>query len=158
MSREVGQAVEVQFQLEQLEPGWPPTSVEAIWCVPADGVDDGYRVTNVPIHVLDIARDDVISVKPSEAGPLEFVGVLRRSGHSTLRVIVADLMDTDAVAEALGDLGAVVQNTYISQLLAVDLPSTIDFTAIRVWLIDAEGADRLDWEEGYLADGHRVLH
>ena len=158
MSRDVGQAVEVQFPLQQLEPGWPPTTVEAIWCLPTPDEDGHYRVTNVPIHVIGVSRDDVVRARRGAAGPMEFVEVTARGGRSTLRVIAAELMDTDAVAEELRATGAVVQNTYISQLLAVDVPADVDFGPIHAWLVDAEANGRLEWEEGHLAEGHVIVH
>ena len=90
MSRDVGQAVEVQFPLQQLEPGWPPTTVEAIWCLPTPDEDGHFRVTNVPIHVIGVSRDDVVRARRGAAGPMEFVEVTARGGRSTLRDVFRD--------------------------------------------------------------------
>ncbi len=150
-------AVEVQFTVHQ-DDGWPPTPVEPIWCVPVRGEADVYKVTNVPIHVLGLARGDDICAERGQGGPLEFVRHVRHGGHSTLRVIVAELDDVDAVAETVRSFGAVVQDTYIPQLLCVDVPADVDMTPIMAWLTDADASERIDWEEGVVAPHHMVAH
>lgn len=152
------EAVEVQFPLETDGEGWPPLQVEPIWCRPVPSGHDHYVVTNVPIHVLGISRGDVIRASRSAAGPLQFDSLVERGGHGTIRVIVADPSQVEAVAQTLAGFGCGVGDTYIEQLLTLDLSPEVNYAAVRGWLMDAEAAGRVDWEEGALAPSHRTLH
>ncbi|MCO4761048.1 MAG: DUF4265 domain-containing protein [Myxococcales bacterium] len=151
-------AVEIQFDLETDGEGWPPIPVEPIWCTPVPSGDEHYTVTNVPIFAVDISRGDIIRAHRGQGGPMRFVALVEQGGHSTLRVIVANPDEVEAVAQSLASFGCVVNHTYIDQLLTLDLPPGVDYGVIRGWLLDADAADRVDWEEGALAAVHRVEH
>lgn len=151
-------AVEIQFDLETDGQAWPPIPVEPIWCTPAPAGDEHYIVTNVPIHVIGVSRGDIVHATRGDGGPLRFVAVVEQGGHGTIRVIVAKKDEVEAVAQSLASFGCVVSDTYIEQLLSVDLPPEVNYSAVRGWLLDADAADRLDWEEGMIAPSHRTEH
>ena len=79
-------------------------------------------------------------------------------GHGTIRVIVANPDEVEAVGQSLASFGCEVSDTYIEQLLTVDLSPAVNYSAVRGWLLDADAADRIDWEEGALAPSHRTEH
>ncbi len=151
-------AVEIQFDLHTDGEGWPPIPVEPIWCTPVAEGDQHYIVTNVPIHALEVSRGDVIRATRSPEGPLRFVALVEQGGHGTIRVIVADRAEVEAIAQSLASFGCVVSDTYIEQLLTLDLPPGVNYSAVRGWLLDADAAERLDWEEGAMPPSHRAEH
>jgi hypothetical protein len=153
-------AVELQIPLN-VHDGWPPTQVEALWARPVPGKPDLLRVDNVPVFAVELAREDVVRIERI-GGQATLVEVVRRGGHSTLRVIIDSDGDSDRiddVAESLSELGGGVQRTFIDALLTVDIRPGADAAPLIAWLDQAEADGRLEWEEGWLAEAHRpVLH
>jgi hypothetical protein len=160
MSGSRDDAVELQIPLD-VEDGWPPIAVEALWARPVRGERDLLRVDNVPVFAVALARDDVVRFE-RVAGAATLVDVVHRSGHSTLRVIIdsgGERDRVDDVVEILGELGGGVQRTFIDDLLTVDIRPGVDAAPLLAWLDQAEADGRIEWDEGWLAEAHRpVLH
>ncbi len=152
----LSEPVELQVPLIQHD-GWPPVDVELVWAVPVDAAKAHYRLDTVPAFALGLAWQDVVVARKRD-GVLTFLSVARRSGHSTLRVLLDDATDADEMVAGLSALGAGVQRTIIDALLTVDIAPEMDAEPILAWLDAAEARGEADWEEGWLADGHQPKH
>lgn len=75
--------IKVLFHLEQDEDGYPPFSIEGLWCKKAS--NDTYIVDNVPFYTYGISLGDEICVT-EEDGEYHFQSIVNPSGNSTLRV------------------------------------------------------------------------
>lgn len=77
--------IKVLFHLEQDEDGYPPFSIEGLWCKKAS--NDTYIVDNVPFYTYGISLGDEICVT-EEDGEYHFQSIVNPSGNSTLRYIL----------------------------------------------------------------------
>ena len=67
-----------------LEPGEVPYQTERVWAERLS--DNRFRILNSPFFVFGISFEDEVEAEPY-GDVFKFVRVLRRSGHSTYRVI-----------------------------------------------------------------------
>ena len=120
--------------------------VEGIWAVP---VADGYKVDNIPFYVREVAYEDVISVDIDTDGALHFKALVTASGHSTVRLWFANEEDVIGVRESLRNMGC-SSEVDLARLVAVDIPPSIPYERIRVYLDKLESEAVLEYEEACL--------
>src|SRR5438128_468254 len=65
----------------------PDGDVETLW---ANGTGEPglYVLDNVPWHAYGVSLGDTVEARPGATGYLEMVGVVRKSGKRTIRVIL----------------------------------------------------------------------
>lgn len=122
------------------------TEIETLWAIP---VENGYQIDNIPFYAQEIAIDDVVSAEPDEEGMLRFSGLVKASGHSTVRLWFACEADVASVRAALRTLGC-ASELNISRLVAVDVPPSIPYAEIRAYLDERERSGLLEFEEACL--------
>jgi hypothetical protein len=140
--------VKILFRIERDEDGYPPEDAESVWAVPVEG---GYQIDNVPFFVRDIALGDIVSAEPAHDGMLEFTGeVIRRSGHSTYRVLLREQRegDPDTSIEELKSLGLGVEMD-LDCLLAVDVPPHVPLDKIRTYFFHKIDTGEWEVQEAY---------
>lgn len=147
-----GDAREVQVALHPVE-GWPPLDSELLWVRPLPGRHDVAVLDSIPLFALDLAWQDQVRLERRD-GVEVIVGVHARGGHSTVRVLLADVADAELVCDALHARGAGVERSFVDALIAVDIAPDRDAAAVLQWLSEAEAAGTLEWEEGFLAAAH----
>src|SRR5690242_3050789 len=93
----------IRFNIPPGTGGWPPVSSELLWgrCT---GENGRYAIDNIPFFATDINLGDVVEVTP-ENGQLLFSRVVRRSGHSTIRLLLNDPESATRVREQLESRG-----------------------------------------------------
>jgi hypothetical protein len=145
----------IRFYLQQKEEDgvlWPPVESEGIW---AKRLGDGlYSIDNSPFFVYGVNIDDVIKAEDRGVDAPVFVEVVRRSGHSTYRVWVADDGTANAILALLKERGCYVERAY-ARLVAIDIPPGPEAIELAR-LIFATAEDGVwDVDEGYWAGGPR---
>lgn len=145
-------AVEIHFKLAQDDEGWPPVPAETIWA--RDEGEGRFVLLNVPFFALGVSRGDLVEVTETDDGVLHFARVVEASGHSTLRIIAADPLRIEEIAEQVMRRGCDVEAGYIPALVSVDVPPQAEYPALQRWLDDLEAAEVLDYEESNLAPVH----
>lgn len=97
-----GESLKLRFALD-VEDGWPPVSVEGIWCA----VDDGaYRVENAPFFIHGLAFGDRFQAEPDPVNGLIFeFTLLAASGHSLAWVLASEQKDFTDFRQALLQIG-----------------------------------------------------
>ena len=135
-------SVKILFYLQKDEDGYPPVEVESVWAIPKER---DYEINSIPFYVKGIALGDLVRADPAEDGALEFRSVLRRSGHSTYRILLLkkDTSDPQKTIDELIRLGLSVESD-LDILLSVDVPPDIDESFIRSYLF--KGIDEGRWE------------
>jgi Domain of unknown function (DUF4265) len=143
------QNVKVIFRLEQDEDGYPPEDVESLWGVRRA---DGVAIDNVPWFVKGVSLGDVVSVVQAPDGAFEFERVVRRSGHSTYRILLLNpaVHGVERTIEELTAMGLAVEED--AGLLAVDVPPTVSLDSFRKHLLVGVRSGRWEAEEGHSAD------
>lgn len=99
-----GKHIKVLFHLEQDEDGYPPFSIEGLWCKKTG--NGTYIVDNVPFYTYGISLGDEICVT-KENGEYHFQSIVNPSGNSTLRVHFNDKR-MQTVINKLFDMGCKV--------------------------------------------------
>ena len=116
--------------------------VETLWASPLG--DATYVLENSPFTAYGVSWQDVVEARPDPAdgGRLAFVRVARKSGHRTVRAIVARAADAERlVTRPMRALGCTVEGA-TSTLLAIDVPPDADLGAVARALTDAD----VTWE------------
>ena len=143
------QKVKVIFRLERDEDGYPPEDVESLWGLRCA---DGVEIDNVPWFVKGVSLGDVVSVVQASDGVLEFERVLRRSGHSTYRILLLD-QEARALERTIAELTAMGLGVEEDAgLLAVDVPPTVSLNSFTKHLLVGVRSGRWEAEEGHATD------
>lgn len=141
------QYVKVLFDVEQDEDGYPPASAETLWAV---RVGDGlFQIDNIPFFVHGIAMNDIVSATPEE-GVFRYKEVIQPSGHGTLRLIVSETSDVQAVRDLFRQLGCSSELSHLPRLIAVDIPPSLSSQELRKVLDAGQEQDRWGYEEACL--------
>lgn len=131
----------IAFRLVRDEDGYPPADWEHLWARAVGA--DLYLIDNTPFFVYGISFGDTVKAEP-ESGLLVYKQTVKRSLHSTLRVMVFREDQVDQLREMLASLGCPTELSHIRGLVAVDVPPAVSFPLVRALL--GEGEERGDWE------------
>ena len=145
MSDKTPAHVRITFKLQPDEDGYPPSNYERLWAVPLS--NGRYQIDNIPFFVALLADGDVVTATAAADGELFFEDIAERSGHSTVRIFVADEGDRENVRIALKELGCHSEGSHIKRLIAVDIPPNVDFGQLRKTLDTWSDEGRLEYEE-----------
>ncbi len=115
-------------------------------CMLAGDLGEGcFKLANFPVLAFGVAFEDIVHAQPNEAGELEFVAVLRRSGASNVRFWLKDpdRLSLDAF------LGCTLQYIH-KRLFVLHIPRKIDPQPITLQIerLQREGV-LSSWEVGY---------
>jgi hypothetical protein len=121
-------AVKVLFQEDD--------NVETLW---AERVGpDQYRLGNSPFWAYGVSWKDVVEAHLDAEGMLRFARVIAKSGHRTIRVILAPRADespaSQALLDGLNELGATYEGMH-GGYVSIDMPPTADFDAVVKYLV-----------------------
>ena len=130
---ERGKGVKVAFPLAQDEDGYPPVNWEHLW---ARRVGDSlFELDNTPFFARGVSYRDLVRAEEAE-GMNVFRELVRPSGHSTIRVILFDQGLTGGLRRSLHDLGCASEAGHVPDLIAIDVPPTVNLTDVRKLLDD----------------------
>ncbi|GGX16776.1 DUF4265 domain-containing protein [Streptomyces chartreusis] len=145
----------VAFDLEAEREDWPPVSVERLWGEKTE-VRFEIRVVNTPFFVPGIAYGDLIRVRPdNERRELVFESFASESGHSTIRVVFLRRNLRESVENQFRDAGCSWETTSRFNLLAVDIPPTVNYAEVRPWLAQRRESGDLEFQESAISTLHR---
>ena len=122
--------VELLFQLQQDEDGWPPVAVEGLWC---EAVGSLYRVQTCPLFVKGISVGDLIDVQCADEHEVEAFTVSKPSDNTTVWII---FLDPDVIEKSLQQLRSVGCNTtgplegWTTKLCSVDVPAGVEMSVV----------------------------
>jgi hypothetical protein len=122
---------------------------ESLWAKPVG--PDLYEIRNVPFYAYHLHFNDVVRAgigAPDEKPKIQ--GVVKRSGHKTLRVIFPDTTPEDRQAELLGQLrpfGATYERA-TNRYIAIDVEPSGNYQAVcdQLWAWEQDGV--LEYETG----------
>ena len=123
--------------------------VETLWAVP---VESGYCLDNIPFYATGVAWGDIVRAIPDDDGQLRYRKLVTPSGHSTIRLWFARAQDVQGVRDALRVLGC-GSELDLGRLVAVDVPTVVDYYRIVSFLREKEELGVLEFEEGCIGHG-----
>ncbi|HWO22056.1 MAG TPA: DUF4265 domain-containing protein [Kofleriaceae bacterium] len=144
----MGQSMKVHFRLFQDEDGYPPATVESIWAQPTTKAGE-YVLDNVPFFAREATIGDIVAVR-EEDGHLWFERLVHRSQNSLVRVVFFDRTAVERVNRQLSALECSTEYIEAHNLLAVNIPNTVDLRDVQGYLQSEASAGTLDYEEPIL--------
>jgi Domain of unknown function (DUF4265) len=120
--------------------------LESAW---ATKVGDHYKLDNILFYAPEYSLGDIVSVE-ERSGELYVIGLVKESGHSTVRILFNDQKDVQSTRDQLKKMGCDSELSNIPTLIAVDIPPQVNYANIRDFL---EGGKSGKWgyEESCLA-------
>jgi len=143
--------VKILFELTKDEDDFPPVSQESLWARP---VPEGYEIDNIPFFVRSISSHDIVSADERD-GALVFRDLARPSGHSTVRIVPYD-RSGGVHLDIFEQLGCSYERHATYGLIAVDVPPSASYARVRAALEKGATEEQWDFEEGTVADNHRL--
>jgi hypothetical protein len=142
--------VKIAFQLSRDSDDYPPADREHLWAIPRG---DRYEIDNVPFFAKGVSAGDLVAAH-NDGGQLVFDKVLDFGGHSTVRVVMYDLAQKDAMRNKLTQLGCETEGSHLPKLFAIDVPPTVNYTEVIALLAEKADEEILDYEEASIQ--HRL--
>ena len=142
--------MKLHVRLRQDGSGYPPFSAEEVQA--SEVGDHLFRLESVPSFAFGLAFGDV--VRAEHHGEARWVEELvSASGHSTVRVIPLGSARLDDLKVALKDRGCTLFPGVVSEMLAVDVPRSVDFEELRAYLLVGRESGVWDFSVGVRGDG-----
>lgn len=120
--------------------------LESAW---ATKVGDHYKLDNILFYAPEYSWGDIVSVEKRE-GELYVTGLVKESGHSTVRILFNDQKDVQNTRDQLKKMGCDSELSNISTLIAVDIPPHIKYEKIKEFLGEGEKNEKWGYEEACL--------
>lgn len=134
----------ILFRLERDEDGYPPADWESLWATQHG--QDTFIIDNIPFYARGVSLGDLVKVRAVQ-GELHFEDVVQYSGHGTIRIIIYDTSEVQAVRDAVKHLGCPSELSHVPGLIAVDLPPEAALAELRKFLGRGGDSGRFDYEE-----------
>ncbi|MFB9843318.1 DUF4265 domain-containing protein [Mucilaginibacter ginsenosidivorans] len=119
---------------------------ESVW---ATKIGDYYRIDNIPFFAKNIAPGDIISVE-NDDGELYFDSLIEPSGNSVVRLIFCDKNNIEATTKALEEMGCNWEGSHLSTLIAVEIPKTVPYQQVKLFLENGFNNGLYDYQEACL--------
>lgn len=136
--------VQVYFLFDRMKP-WPPVPSEGLAATPLG--DDGYRLTETPFFVPNVAAGDVVDAQPDDSGVLWAGRRVSWGGRQTLRVNPRDGTTCAEVLAAFGALGLIGEELEEYAFVAFDVPPGVALQPVKDLLVEGMRAGRWWYEE-----------
>jgi hypothetical protein len=121
----------------------PDGDVETVWATPVGG--SHFRLENSPFFAYGVSWLDVVEAEPDESGFLAMTGVVEKTGHRTVRVILEEELQVTIedvpIWPRLQELGCTYEG-FNRRYIAVDLPPGTDLQQVVDMLVESG----LTWE------------
>lgn len=124
---------------------------ETLWIEALD--NNEYQIKNIPFFAPNIAYNDIIKVENDE-GILYFDEIIKTSEHSTIQVVFFKTEIIEDVIKEIESLGCSWEGMDNQKLLAIDIPSNVNFNKIKEYLNDQFEKNVLDYKESCLSETH----
>ena len=137
----------VIFSLEVVD-GWPPVGAERVWALPVG--DNLYRVANVPWFVYGVAEKDLVRAEKGEKEKWpHVVEIVEWAGNYVIRLIPLGETTEQEILDAFRDID--VEGEAMGgdpmHMVALNVPSDADLTAVKAVLNLGKGEGRWEFEE-----------
>lgn len=116
--------------------------------------DDRYQIKNIPFYTRNIAYNDIITVE-EEDGNLYFDELIEPSEHSTVQIV---FFNHDLIQQTIKDLeefNCSWEGINEQEIIAVDVPSDVNYKSIKEYLDKRLGDDILDYREAAISETHQ---
>ncbi|MDP9508886.1 DUF4265 domain-containing protein [Pseudomonas protegens] len=150
MDTSTAQFHKIIFKLTVDADGYPPVGYESMW-----GIQRGagvYELDNTPCYLYGVSNGDWVLTR-ADAHELIATGVVRQSGHSTLRFFAERESERSSIVQHLRSLGARCMLTPGLSLFTVDIAPEVSFCAIDHYLSAITDDQHIAYEDACLQHG-----
>lgn len=136
----------IDFELD-VEDGYPPISVERLNA--RDCGNGQFEIVNTPFFIPETAYGDIVTAAKDLNGRLHFDGCVKTSAYKALSVIILNLEMDRQLMDDLRGRGCVIEYGEFGpyRMLAIGVPPTADFAAIKNILDRHQQAGKLSYAE-----------
>jgi hypothetical protein len=148
-------AVKILIELDPDEVGFPPVSVESLNALPlGKGL---FKIENAPFFASEISFNDIVRANPTEReNQYEFEEVVQASSFTSLSIVILDSIMDSFLMDLLRGLGCVIEygEFGVYRILAVAVPASTDYQALRKQLQTLEDRESLSFAELAISKNH----
>lgn len=132
-------------------------TIETMWAIIVDKEKGLYRLDSIPFYAPNVAADDIIYAEFDEDQErLTYRHTVKASGNSTVQVVIMDSGTvTNEVREVFDSLGCSSEK-YSEGYFVIDVPNSLNYTAVQNKLIELQNVGILDYAEPCLSKKHRL--
>lgn len=121
--------------------------IESAWAIPENGF---YKLDNILFYAPEYSLGDVVSVE--ERNQELFVnGLIKESGHSTVRIIFYNVEEVSKTRKILQEFGCDSEISDIPTLIAVDIPHNVSYKKVKQFLEEGSALSKWGYEEACIA-------
>ncbi|WP_181234578.1 DUF4265 domain-containing protein [Enhygromyxa salina] len=145
----MNRTAKIEFELEPNEDGFPPIGSESLHAIPRE--DGSFILDNTPFFVTEVALGDRIAadrILDSE-NKFAFSHVLEPSSAKSISIIFLVKELEQSIFDNLRDRGCYCEFAEFRALrmLAVSVPETCDYGALRAYLEEHEADETISFAE-----------
>ena len=122
--------------------------IESVWAIPLE--NNTFKLDNLLFYAPEYSWGDIVSVENRE-GELFVTGLIKESGHSTVRIILNDQKDVEKTRDYLKSLGCDSEISDVPILISVDIPPSVSYLQIKNYLENREESSKWSYEEACIA-------
>jgi len=122
-------------------------ALESAW---AEKIGDNYKLNNVLFYASGYSWGDIVEVE-ERSGELFVTGLVKESGHTTLRIIFYEENIIKPTMDQLEQMQCSWEGSNFPRLVSVDIAPEVDYTVIKKFLDEGERKDMWSYEESCLA-------
>ena len=139
--------LDVYVRLHKDEIGYPPREGEQLKAEPTEK-PDVFRLKSIPFYARGLAYEDEILVTTSEEGYFPaFKSVVKRSGYSTLRLMISKDENHEKLIEQFTKVDTLLE--FDGRLVALAIPKH-KFDEVSEYVCGEKDKGRWDAEDGFL--------
>ena len=122
-------------------------AIESAWAVP---VGEHFKLDNILFYAPEYSWGDIVSAE-NRNGELFVTGLIKESGHSTVRVILLNNQSVATLRRSLKKFGCDSEISNLSFLISVDIPPEVNYSIIKKFLVEGEKVSNWSFEESCIA-------
>lgn len=121
--------------------------IESAWAIP---LEKYFKIDNILFYAPEYSFGDIVSVENRD-GELFVNGLIKESGHSTIRIIFEDEKNISIEREYLKSIGCESEISDVPILISVDIPPEVNYKKIKEYLEEGERLSKWSYEESCIA-------
>ena len=118
-------------------------------------VDTYYQVINVPAFAPNLAFGDIVDIEVDN-GKFYFHHLIKESGHTTLHVVIFDLLFKPELIDRLEEFGCGINDHIADNYLVLDIDPETNYPPIYTYLFAQEATERISFRESCLSETHKL--